>query len=183
MTAYCEPNPTLDGGDAVFDGGPPAASRPSPLKAVRMHCLDCCNGLSAEVALCTARCCSMWLFRFGRKPDAAAVAAVTEVETQPAEAHQAQSELAGLAGPGLKAIKRRCLDCSGAVRADVVACKETACSLHPYRLGKNANCARDLSPEQRVELAKRLQAQRTKIEATVENPQPNVELAGKCNAA
>jgi hypothetical protein len=183
MTDDHEPIPTLDEDDATADGGTPVAVRHSPLKAVRMHCLDCCNGLSAEVALCTARCCSMWLFRFGRKPDAAAVAAVTEVETQPAEAHQAKCELAGLAGPGLKAIKRRCLDCSCAVRAEVFACKEAACSLHPYRLGKNPNCARDLSPEQRGELAKRLRAQRAKIEATVENPQPNVELAGKRNAA
>jgi len=42
--------------------------RISPLKALRLKCLDCCNGSAQEVRLCTAVDCSSWPFRMGRNP-------------------------------------------------------------------------------------------------------------------
>lgn len=40
----------------------------SPLKAIRLFCLDCCGGSSNEVKLCTAPKCALYPFRFGKNP-------------------------------------------------------------------------------------------------------------------
>ena len=40
----------------------------SPLKALRLRCIDCCAGSSLEVRLCTAASCPSWPFRLGRNP-------------------------------------------------------------------------------------------------------------------
>ena len=39
------------------------------LKAIRLNCLDCCVGQSAEVRKCHLQKCDMWLYRFGRDPN------------------------------------------------------------------------------------------------------------------
>lgn len=36
----------------------------------------------------------------------------------------------------LKAIRAKCLDCSGGVMSEVRECRIVSCSLHPYRMGK-----------------------------------------------
>ena len=38
---------------------------PSPLKAIRAKCLDCCCGNSAEVGACPGTTCPIWPWRFG----------------------------------------------------------------------------------------------------------------------
>ena len=43
-------------------------SRVSPLRALRLKCLDCCNESSQEVRLCTAVDCASWPFRMGKNP-------------------------------------------------------------------------------------------------------------------
>jgi hypothetical protein len=43
-------------------------ARLSPLRALRLKCLDCCNGSPKEVRLCTAVDCPNWPFRMGRNP-------------------------------------------------------------------------------------------------------------------
>jgi len=43
-------------------------ARVSPQRALRLKCLDCCNGSSQEVRLCTAVDCPSWPFRMGRNP-------------------------------------------------------------------------------------------------------------------
>lgn len=43
----------------------------SPLKAVRLKCLDCCSGSSNEVRLCPAEKCPLHPFRFGKNPNRA----------------------------------------------------------------------------------------------------------------
>ena len=40
----------------------------SPLKALRLRCIDCCAGSSLEARLCTAVSCPSWPFRMGRNP-------------------------------------------------------------------------------------------------------------------
>ena len=41
----------------------------TPLKAIRLNCLDCMNGNAAEVNLCPMENkCSLWPFRFGTNP-------------------------------------------------------------------------------------------------------------------
>lgn len=43
-------------------------SRVSPLRALRLKCLDCCNESSQEVRLCTAVDCPSWPFRMAKNP-------------------------------------------------------------------------------------------------------------------
>jgi hypothetical protein len=57
----------------------------TPLKAVRRHCLECCNGSAHEVSLCAAKSCPLWPFRFGRKPTDGTKADVADRLLHPAE--------------------------------------------------------------------------------------------------
>jgi len=59
-------------------------------------------------------------------------------------------------GTVLKAIKRRCLDCSGNSKAEVRNCRHITCELHTYRFGRNPN--RRMGPEKRRKAAARLKA-------------------------
>lgn len=38
----------------------------TPLKAIRLKCLDCCCDKANEVKLCTAKKCPLYNFRFGK---------------------------------------------------------------------------------------------------------------------
>ncbi len=40
----------------------------SPLKALRLRCIDCCADQPSEVRLCTAVTCPSWPFRMGANP-------------------------------------------------------------------------------------------------------------------
>ena len=40
----------------------------SPLKIIRLKCLDCCCGQSEEVKHCTCEDCPLWPYRFGKNP-------------------------------------------------------------------------------------------------------------------
>lgn len=42
--------------------------RITPMKAIRLKCLDCCCGSSNEVKLCTVSSCPLHPFREGRNP-------------------------------------------------------------------------------------------------------------------
>jgi len=44
------------------------AGKPTPLKAHRKRCLDCCCGSSKEVKLCQIVSCASWIYRFGTNP-------------------------------------------------------------------------------------------------------------------
>ena len=47
--------------------------RISPLKAIRLKCLDCCCGSANEVKLCTVEKCALYPFRFGKNPNRAGI--------------------------------------------------------------------------------------------------------------
>jgi hypothetical protein len=102
----------------------------TPLRAVRQHCVWCCNGSFNEVRLCPVKSCPLWPFRRGHRPDAEDRAAAAGREIYPLERH-----LTGASG--LKAIRKRCVDCSGNSDPAVRACAFNGCSLHPFRFGKN----------------------------------------------
>lgn len=36
-------------------------------QAIRLKCLDCCGGVGAEVRLCPATSCPLWVYRMGRE--------------------------------------------------------------------------------------------------------------------
>ena len=40
----------------------------SPLRAVRLKCLDCTCNSPKEVEACPIKACPLWAFRFGRNP-------------------------------------------------------------------------------------------------------------------
>lgn len=40
----------------------------NPVKVIRLKCLDCCCGSAKEVALCPAKDCPSWEWRFGKNP-------------------------------------------------------------------------------------------------------------------
>lgn len=43
------------------------AERVTRGRAIRLKCLDCCCGNSAEVRRCTATKCSLWRYRMGNE--------------------------------------------------------------------------------------------------------------------
>lgn len=45
----------------------------TPLKAIRLKCLDCCCGSAHEVKLCTVEKCSLFPFRLGKNPNRAGI--------------------------------------------------------------------------------------------------------------
>ena len=45
--------------------------RISPLKAIRLKCLDCCCGSAHEVKLCPVEKCPLHHYRFGKNPNRA----------------------------------------------------------------------------------------------------------------
>lgn len=40
----------------------------TPMKAIRLKCLDCCCGQAAEVKLCPSTDCSLYPYRMGHRP-------------------------------------------------------------------------------------------------------------------
>ena len=51
-------------------------------KAIRLKCLDCCCGKSAEVRRCSATSCPLWRYRMGSEKKAEALQASAETETE-----------------------------------------------------------------------------------------------------
>lgn len=45
----------------------------TPLKAIRLKCLDCCCGSAHEVKLCPASSCPLYTFRLGKNPNRAGI--------------------------------------------------------------------------------------------------------------
>jgi hypothetical protein len=144
-----------------------ATSTPTPLRAVRLACLECCNGSASEVRQCVATSCPLWTFRFGRRPSTEDRAATAGRQVYPIE-----KRLTGTSG--LKAVRRRCLDCSGGTDAAVRSCTVSACPLFEFRFGKNPNIVR--SPERKEADARRLALLRTP--ALSPRPAGNAEKTG-----
>jgi len=96
----------------------------SPLKAIRAHCLTCCNGSAQEVRLCSSTQCPSYPYRSGKKGP---------------EPHRP-----------LKAIRQTCLDCLGKNSAEVRDCAtykgyagQPPCTLWPFRKGQNPNITQE----------------------------------------
>jgi hypothetical protein len=45
----------------------------APMKAIRVHCLDCVCDNRAEVDKCIVHGCTLWPYRFGKNPSRAGV--------------------------------------------------------------------------------------------------------------
>lgn len=101
------------------------AARRSPLKAIRAHCVWCCNGNTREVARCPAQHCPLRLLRSGHRPKAPDIEQTADVALYPYERPATASELHATSGAVLKAIRRQCIDCSGGSLAKVQTCRCT----------------------------------------------------------
>lgn len=44
---------------------------PTPLKAIRAKCIECCAGSRHEVGRCHIEECAVWPYRMGRRPTSA----------------------------------------------------------------------------------------------------------------
>lgn len=60
----------------------------------------------------------------------------------------------------IKAIRAKCLDCSGDATSEVKLCPLTHCPLYPFRLGRNPNI-KPRTEEQRRASAERLASARS----------------------
>lgn len=68
----------------------------------------------------------------------------------------------------VKAIREKCLECSGGSSNEVQKCTVTACPLYAFRFGKNPyRTRREISEEQRSEMARRLQEARKRSATSV----------------
>ena len=43
-----------------------------PLRAIREHCVHCAGGSVKEVRMCPVKDCTLWPYRFGKRPATAA---------------------------------------------------------------------------------------------------------------
>ena len=117
---------------------PDETRAPPTLKAVRRHCLWCCNGSTNEVALCPARRCPLWAMRMGKRPDPADYID-DQTKLYPLEMPMTLGEFAAKGMSTLQAIRRRCIDCSGGSAIEAGTCSVRICDLHPFRFGRNPN--------------------------------------------
>lgn len=46
----------------------PMGGVPTPIKAIRTKCVECCAGSRHEVGRCHIEDCSLWPYRKGRRP-------------------------------------------------------------------------------------------------------------------
>lgn len=74
--------------------------------------------------------------------------------------------------PVLKAVRLKCLDCSGGSPREVDLCSIESCTLHPFRYGKNPYRAkREMSDEQREATKERFAKARKEKKASKELPE------------
>lgn len=72
-----------------------------------------------------------------------------------------EAELVALGHPRrplLRAIRANCIECCGGTEAEVRRCRMVTCPMWPYRMATNPFQRRELSEEQRLEVAERLRA-------------------------
>ena len=122
----------------------------TPLRAIRLKCLDCCGGSALEVKLCTVSRCALYPYRMGKTTG-----------------NRGNEYIAlGFYGEDIKklvpltafqAIKEKCKDCSGPdFRASECSMDEFSwCPLLHFRKQREAK-RRTMTPEQRTALAERL---------------------------
>ena len=90
----------------------------SPIKAIREYCLWCCLEQKKEIRMCPAKNCPIWPYRNNKRK------VFPKPELKPR-----------------KAIKTKCLDCSGykrigKIKKRVKNCKFKDCALYIHKSGK-----------------------------------------------
>jgi len=85
------------------------------------------------VSKCENRTCPLWPFRYGCKPDLAELDGRRPV--LPVERSMTVREVLEHPRQRRTAIRPNCLECTGGLRRDIVACTTWSCPLYPFRLG------------------------------------------------
>lgn len=67
---------------------------PTPMKAIRAKCLDCCGGQYGEVKSCTCTDCPLYNFRLGKNPNRKKARVMTEEQKQMAKERLAKARAA-----------------------------------------------------------------------------------------
>src|ERR1035437_91181 len=70
---------------AIVSSPAPHTAALTPLQAIRKKCLWCCIGSAHEGALCPAKACPSWPFRFGHKPNDELIAEQGDTPLYPLE--------------------------------------------------------------------------------------------------
>lgn len=121
---------------------------PSPMKSIRLHCLECCWDRQIEVRECSATDCPTFHFRLNKKPKGES---------------------------SFRAIRTMCMDCAGAQPSEVSGCLIVDCALYPYRMGKSlTRGGQPATPAQLANLSKARSLQFTsRTRASAETPPQN----------
>ena len=119
----------------------------SPLKVIRLRCLNCVGFEPSRVRSCDFTWCALHPYRFGRGP-----------KTWPATSGKRYS--------ARQAIKRHCLWCCLDSHHEVRLCPADDCPSWKWRLGTPAEFKRTVTPEQREKMAENLKKARSHVEQT-----------------
>ena len=80
----------------------------------------------------------------------------------------------------LKAIREKCIDCSGGSMSEATNCEVEQCPLHPFRKGKNPFRTRTMTPEQKAAARDRLRKAREAQKQQKEDQAEQEECNGSC---
>ena len=122
----------------------------TPLRAIRLKCLDCCGESALEVKLCTVSRCALYPYRMGKNPD-------NRGEEYVALSFHGEDIKRAVPLTAFQTIKEKCKDCSGPdFKASECSMDEFSwCPLLHYRKQREAK-RRAMTPEQRAILSERL---------------------------
>lgn len=130
-----------------YDSVKTPTSNLTPLRAIRLKCLDCSGESRLEVRLCPVRRCPLWPYRLGKKPDFARYEAI-DLQRRPYTAK--------VIATAARAIKAKCKDCNG---PDFTSCEPGDgyewCPLFQYTQA-HKNKHPKLSDEERAKRATRM---------------------------
>lgn len=111
----------------------------SPIKSIRVYCVEgCCEGQKKEVRLCPTKDCVFWLYRRGHRPNIVELMEWYRYHYDKV-AIISEDKIRELINTPVKAIRKKCLNCSGWEYKEVRECTENDCPIHPYRMGKRPN--------------------------------------------
>lgn len=108
----------------------------TPIKSIRLYCIEICmEGQMTEVRLCHSVGCDLWLYRMGRRPSLVELVEWFQFRHYKSVI-KSGNELRRLINTPVKAIRKKCLNCSGWGFKEVKQCAEDECHIYGYRMGR-----------------------------------------------
>ena len=142
----------------------------TPLRAIRLKCLDCNGESSLEVRLCPVSRCPLWPYRLGKKPDFTKYEAI-DLQRKPYTAQVIPT--------AARAIKAKCKDCNG---PDFSSCEPGDgyewCPLFQYTQAHKKKRPK-LSEEERAKRAARMRELHAQNKLRLDDSQPKMKNTDK----